>query len=152
MGHDYIVCFVRNFILTLMNLLPKLKKCPSCESVNLVALNGIMYENPFHSLENWTLKKKFNCRRCKVELGLFFHNKNHEEKTVWLEYFQYDDDYYDEINKLKIHTVKNRKNKKKYLEVLEKIEKIEKFIQAKKIKLKIKRKIENKGMLISRFQ
>ena len=133
-----------------MNLLPKLKKCPSCESINLVTVNGTKYENPFQSLESWNLIKKFNCRKCKVELGLFIHNKNHEEKTVWLEYFQYDDDYYDEKNKLKIFTVRNKKNKKKYLETLEKIEKIENFIQAKKIKLKIKRKIENKGMLIRR--
>ena len=132
-------------------MFPRLKTCPSCESINLVTINEVKYENPFNSLEKWDLIKKFSCRKCKVELGLFAHNVNHEEKTIWIEYYQCDDEYYDEINKLKIFAVRNKKNKTKYMETLEKIEKIEHFVQDKQIKLKIKRKIQNKGILIKSF-
>ena len=74
-----------------MSLIPKIKRCPSCERINLIPVNGMHYENNFKSLQDWELKKIFNCKKCKVELGLFFHNHNKQEKLIWTELFRYED-------------------------------------------------------------
>ena len=57
-----------------MNLLPKIKKCPHCETLNFVRINGIIYDNEFQTLKDWTLKSKILCRKCKIEVGLFINN------------------------------------------------------------------------------
>ena len=41
-----------------MNILPKIKKCPTCEAINLIRINNVNYENDFQSLRGWSLKKK----------------------------------------------------------------------------------------------
>ena len=71
--------------------LPKLKKCPYCFSINILGNKWaeISCDNPYQSLENWTLKKKFNCRGCKIELGLFIHKKTFREAIIWLDFFAY---------------------------------------------------------------
>lgn len=130
-----------------MNLFPKLKNCPWCDTTNLIKVNGVKYENPFHTLNEWTLDKKFNCRKCKVELGLFSNSKNNQEKTIWLEYYKFEDDYYDEIKKLKALASKNKKSGKSFYEIFEKIQKIQNEIHSSKLKLKIKKKIQNKGVV-----
>ena len=72
-----------------MNLLPRIKLCPECRAINLIKINGISYNNDFKSLTNWTLKKNFNCRKCKVNLGLFINNLNtKEEQLIWIDYFR----------------------------------------------------------------
>ena len=65
-----------------MNLLPtpKIKSCLFCGTFNLIMVNGVNYENNFQSLKDWTLKKKFNCRKCNVEMG-FFVNNSKQERT-----------------------------------------------------------------------
>ena len=71
--------------------LPKLKKCPYCFSINILGNKWaeISCDNPYPSLENWTFKKKFNCRGCKIELGLFIHKKTFREAIIWLDFFAY---------------------------------------------------------------
>ena len=71
--------------------LPKLKKCPYCFSINILGnkWTEISYDNPYHNLKNWTFKKKFNCRSCKIELGLFIHKKTFSEAVMWLDFFVY---------------------------------------------------------------
>ena len=44
-----------------MNLLPKIKRCPHCETLNFIRINGIIYENEFQTLKDWTLKNKILC-------------------------------------------------------------------------------------------
>ena len=132
-----------------MSILPRLKNCPCCEATNIISINGITYSNPFKTLSEWTLKKKFNCRKCKVELGLFGHARNHKEKVIWLEYFKFDDYYYEQLKDLEESRAKSKKNKKKYDETLEEIERIQDEIRSNKIKLKIKMKIKNKRMLVN---
>ena len=93
-----------------MNLLPKVKKCPCCGSANFFRINGLSYENNFKSLLNWTLKKKINCRKCKVEFGLFINNSNKElDKVVWMELLKCEDACSDQLTKL-------QKNKEKFKE------------------------------------
>ena len=80
--------------------LPKLQKCPYCFSINIlknkwkdnsgVPMAEILsHESPYKDLSNWILKKKFNCRSCKIKLGFFIHSKNFKEIIVWLDYFVY---------------------------------------------------------------
>ena len=71
--------------------LPKLKKCPYCFSINIVRNKWaeISCDNPYQVLENWTFKKKFNCRSCKIELGIFMHKKTFREAIIWLDFFVY---------------------------------------------------------------
>ena len=71
--------------------LPKLKKCPYCFSINILGnkRTEVPCDNPYQSLKNWTFKKKFNCRSCKIELGLFIHKQTFREAIVWLDFFVY---------------------------------------------------------------
>ena len=80
--------------------LPKLKKCPYCFSINIlknkwkdssgVPMTEILpHDSPYKDLSNWILKKKFNCRSCKIKLGFFIHSKTFREVIVWIDYFVY---------------------------------------------------------------
>ena len=134
-----------------MNLLPKFKRCPYCNSVNWIKINGLTLENEFESLNSWILKKKFNCKKCKIELGLFINIQNKkEEKLVWIDFLKCKEFYLDKLNKLQKNKIKYKeKNKEKeYEKVVKEIQTIQNQIRLDEIKVKIKAKIENKGMLI----
>ena len=130
-------------------MLPKIRRCPQCNSINLLKINGITYKNNFQSLCEWTLKKIFNCRKCKVELGLFLHSINKKnEKLVWIDLLQCEDFYHNELNQLQSSVVKLKIKNKKYYAIRKKISDIQNQIRLEQAKVKIKTKIENKGMLI----
>ena len=138
-----------------MQLIPgvKLLKCPCCGSVNVVRVNGVTYNNNYKSLEDYILKKNFICRKCKEEIGLFHKEANNKkekiEKVLWLEDVKCNDQYYEILKKLEDVKIKNIKSKnKKYYEAVSEIDNIYKKIRQDKIKLKIKLKIQKKGMLI----
>ena len=131
-----------------MNILPKIIKCPLCKSFNWIKVNGITYENHFHGLQDWTFKKKFNCKKCNTELGLFTHNLKKIDKLIWIDYFKCEDIFFEELRKLQIKKEKFKKNEKKYHNTLDEIRSIQNKIQLDRVKLKIKYKIQSKGMLI----
>ena len=134
-----------------MILLPKIKKCPVCYSTNFIRVNGKIYENTYQSLNEWDIKKKFNCRKCKIELALFKNKSSGDEKTIWLEYLNCDEKYYEELKRLtnnKNYKLNKVKNKKRYINTLHDITKIQNEIRATKTALKIKTKIKSKGSLI----
>ena len=131
-----------------MNLIPKIKKCVCCDSINFIKINGITYDNKFKSLASWVLKKKFNCRKCNTELGLFINNASNSEKLVWIDFLKCEDIFHNQLNQLQENKDKFKKNKIKYAEVLDEIRNIQNKIFMAKIKLKIKYRIEHNGMLI----
>jgi hypothetical protein len=134
-----------------MHLLPKFKRCPCCDSLNLFKTNGITYENNFKSLSNWTLKKLVDCRKCKIKFGLFINDENKEvEKVVWMEMLECEESFLDQLNKLQKNKEKYKeKNKEiKYLETLKKIEKVQNQIRLDQVKLKVKVKMQNRVMSI----
>ena len=132
-----------------MSLLPELKRCPCCDTVNFVRNSGsaIQQENPFKNLKNWKLIKKFICRKCKEELGLFSNSSSLKSKTelIWLNNLNIEENYFNKLNVLE-----RRKNKlaktqdRKYFETLKNIEDIQEKIRLDKIKLKIKLKIQKR--------
>jgi hypothetical protein len=131
----------------------KLEKCPCCGSANIIRINGITYNNNHKSLEGYILKKIFNCRKCKEQLGIFLKEDNTENKKTtkifWLEDVECNDQYHEIIKKLEDVKFKNTKSKnKKYHDALNEINVIQKKIKEEKVKLRIKLKIKNKGMLI----
>ena len=128
--------------------MPKVKECPCCKRFNVVLVNGITYENNFHSMADWGIKKIFNCRKCKVELGLFIHNTEKKEKIMWMDFFKCEDFYYDQLNKLHKIKEKNINNEKKYNSAMNEINEVYNKIRAEQIKVKIKAKIQSKGILI----
>ena len=123
----------------------KIKTCPCCNAVNLSLVNGAVHENKFCSLQDYTIKKFFNCRKCKQELGLFFDNLNKKYKLVWIDYLKCEDEFYLSLNKL----YKEKKKKKDCQKTLKEITSINNKIYLNRIRLKIKVKIENQGMLIN---
>ncbi|MAH53565.1 MAG: hypothetical protein QGF80_05390 [Pelagibacteraceae bacterium] len=130
-------------------LLPRVRKCPRREGFNVFRVNGVTYENAFKSLADWTIKKIFNCRKCKIELGLFEHSDiEKKEKLVWIDLFKCEDYYYDQLKELQIDETKNTKQSKKYHKVQSEITNIRNKIALDQIKVKIKAKIKKKGMLI----
>ena len=138
-----------------MQVIPglKLSKCPCCGSVNIIRINGAAYINNFKSLKSYTLKKIFNCRKCKEQIGFFSketengYTKNTE--TFWLEDVKCNEKYYETLKKLDDTKLKNIKSKnKKYHEALKEIDSIHKLLRDDKVKLRIKLKIQKKGMLI----
>ncbi len=132
-----------------MSLLPRIIKCPRCEGYNMIMVNGVIYENEFKSLAEWTLRRKLNCRKCKIELGLFEHNdKEKKEKLVWIDLFRCEDFYYDRLNELQLSVTKCTKQNEKYHEKQKEIMNIQSKITLDQIKVKVKAKIQKKGMLI----
>ena len=87
-----------------MSIIPDIKRCPCCDCVNLIRVNGIAYDNPFKNLKNWILRKKFNCRKCKEELGLFSSKSTKltksEERLIWLNNLNIDENYFSKLNLL----------------------------------------------------
>ena len=125
-----------------MNLLPKIKKCPQCGVLNLVKINGIIYENTFKSFADWTLKRIFDCRKCKIKLGLFTLVNEKKEKLVWIDLLKCEESYYDHLSQLQTCKVKCKKQSVKFYETQKKINDIQDKIRLDQIKLKIKTKIE----------
>ena len=130
-------------------MLPKIKRCPSCYGVNIILINGVVYQNNFKSLQDCKLKKLFHCRKCKAELGLFLNNSNQQDTLIWIEYFKYEDNHYDQLIKLEKDKIKylKLKSNKKYNSVLSEIRDIQNQIRLDQIKLKVKFKIEKQSML-----
>ena len=105
---------------------PKIKKCPCCNKTTFIKTNGIAYENSFASLQNYTIKKIFNCTGCGQNIALFLNTETGSEKLLWTEYLRAMDVFY-----LKNNELKNEKNK-----ILEKCE--TSHPRSKTIKAKIK--------------
>jgi hypothetical protein len=133
-----------------MSLMPKIKRCPCCNSLNLFKTNGLICKNEFKNLIEWTLKKKVICRKCRVEFGLFINNKDTVEKIVWMDMIKCENAYLSKLSKLQKKKEKySEENKeKKYLETLKEIERIQNQIRLDQIKIKVKVKVENRGMPI----
>jgi hypothetical protein len=112
-------------------------------------MNGTTCENTFKSLADWTVRKIFNCRKCKIELGFFEHsNMEKKGKLVWIDLLKCEDSYYDQLNELQLSRMENVKESEKYQKVQKEITNIQNKIALDKIKVKIKAKIQNKGTLI----
>ena len=131
-----------------MSLLPKIRRCPCCDSINLIRVNGLTYINEFKSISDWTVKKIFNCKKCKEELVLLIFQPDGKEKLIWSDYFKCEDEYSDSLLSLQNQKIKAKKLSKKYFEVLKEINEIQNTISLNQTKLKIKLKIKNRGMLI----
>jgi len=138
-----------------MQIIPgiQLSNCPCCGSANIIRVNGITYNNTYKSLEGYILKKIFNCRKCKERMGLFLKDAEDGYKKVtkvlWLEDVQCNDEYHEIFKKLDDIKFKNIKTKnKKYYEALRGIDDARKQLREAKVKLRIKLKIQKKGMLI----
>ena len=131
-----------------MNFFPKIIKCPCCSSINLVRVNGASYDNNFKSLSEWILKKFFDCRKCKTELGFFVNKEKKIEKIIWIELFQCEDLHFDHLKSLQVSKDSFKKQNKKYFEILKEIRDIQNKINLDKVKIKIKAKIEGKETLV----
>jgi len=127
--------------------LPKLKQCPSCTSINVIRINGVSYENKFSSLCDWTLKKKINCRKCGVELGLFSHNKMKVKKLIWLNILECEENQAKELNRLEKNRTKYREKNmnKEYKKIVNQIHDVQNKIRLDQAKIKIKVKMQNIG-------
>ena len=138
-----------------MNVLPKIKKCPNCNSLNIIRINGITYKNNFQSLNGWILKKIFNCKKCNVQLGLFLSNyelyEKKLEKLIWLELLRCEESYYTQLNELLIKKEMYKKQSKKFFETNNAIRAIQNKIRSDQVKVKVKLKIKNhvRGMFVS---
>ena len=134
-----------------MSVFPKIKKCPCCTAINLIRINGITYDNQFKSMEDLKLKKIFNCRKCKQQLGLFINQSERKEKLIWLEHYKCYDDYFNDLSRLEIEKCKSKKSSKKYFVILKEIRNVQNAIFLNQTKAKIKIKIQNRGMLIKQI-
>ena len=91
-------------------------------------------------MSDWALKKIIDCRKCKVEFGLFINNKNKKvEKEVWMELFQCEDVYLDELIKLQSDKVKyrQRSRNKEYKKTLLEIQNILNKVRLDKVKVEM---------------
>ena len=129
----------------IMSLIPKIKRCPCCDAISFIKINGVQQENSFESLSEWNLKKTYSCRKCSVELGLFSKNDG-VEKLVWLDFIKCEEIFYKKLVKLHKIKEKNKENEKKYYKTLDDIRKINNEIHVSKVKLGIKFRLEHKGL------
>ena len=138
-----------------MSFLPEIKRCPCCDTINIIRVrndtNG--NSNPFKNLKGWKLSKRFNCRKCKEELGIFFNDGlNEKKKIIWLNSLKVEENFYDRLRILENSKNKLAKNPNdKYYEILKEIENIKDKIRYDQIKLRIKFKIIKRGKISSNF-
>ena len=148
LGLCLIDIFLPNYKIKLinMNILPKIKKCPHCETFIFVRINGIAYENEFQTLKNWTLKRKILCRRCRIELGLFINNNDKKEKFIWMDFVRCEESYSKKLEKLQKNKDKYEENnkKKEFFKTIKEIQDVQNQVRLDQVKLKIKAKIESK--------
>jgi Ser-tRNA(Ala) deacylase AlaX len=83
-------------------IFPIIKKCPCCSKVLFIKTNGITYENNFKNIQDYTVKKRFNCDNCGQDIALFIHNKTGIQKLLWMEYLENMDPLFFELEDLKI--------------------------------------------------
>jgi len=125
-----------------MSFLPKIKRCPFCSSLHVIKTNGAIYKNTFQSLNKWSLKKIFNCRKCNIELGLFSNNSEFNEKEIqkliWMELLNCEDRYHTQLKELNGEKDKYRTTSKRFFETNNTIRQIQNKIRSDQIKVKIK--------------
>jgi len=127
-------------------MFPKIKRCPCCTTINLIKINGVVYDNQFKSIEDLILKKIFNCRKCKQQLDLYINQSERKEKLIWLAHYKCYDDYFNELSRLEKEKHKSKKASKNYFVILKEIRKVHNVISLNQTKAKIKLKIENRSM------
>tara|TARA_B110000438_G_C15612840_1_gene562977 strand:+ start:181 stop:579 length:399 start_codon:yes stop_codon:yes gene_type:complete len=129
-----------------MNILPKLKQCPNCETINFFRINGIVYKNEFQTLKDWTLKSQIKCRKCKIKLGLFINNEDKRIKSIWIDFIQCEEIHLKKLCKLQKNKFKYRElnKEKEFAKTIKEIQNIQNLIRLNQVKLKIKAKIENR--------
>ena len=93
------------------------------------------------------LKKVFNCRKCKAELGLFL-DENNNDNLFWMDLLQCEDAYHKNLIDLQKNKDKCKGNNKKYNQIIKEISTIQNQIRLDKAKLKVKYKIKNLAMFI----
>ena len=122
-------------------IFPIIKRCPCCSKVLFIKTNGITYENNFKNIQDYTIKKRFNCNNCGQDIALFIHNKTGIQKLLWMEYLENMDLLFFELEDLRIKK-KDLLNKKvggsAINNISKEIEKIKTQISEKQSKLRIK--------------
>ena len=123
-------------------LFPIIKKCPCCSKVLFIKTNGITYENNFQNIQDYTVKKRFNCDNCGQDIALFIHNKTGIQKLLWMEYLENMDPLFFELEDLSMKK-KDLLNKKTdgdsaIKDISKEMEIIKTKISEKQSKLRIK--------------
>jgi len=126
---------------------PKIKECPLCSSLNLVKVNGAILKNDYKSLSKWIFKKTINCRKCKMELGLFYNSYENIDRLFWIDLVKCEDHYHEKLINLQENKNRYKNNNKRYDENQKEIINLQNKIRLEKIKLKVKLKIQ-KGILV----
>jgi hypothetical protein len=121
----------------------KLRKCPCCFSLNIVLNRNSIYENNYKNFLGWKLKEKFNCRKCKEEVGLFIEEKYNLKKLIWLNGLKCEENYYDQLFYLEERQslFSNQKNQE-YFQAQNKIRNIKRQIIKERNNIKIKNKVD----------
>ena len=123
-------------------IFPIIKKCPCCSKVLFIKTNGITYENNFKNIQDYTVKKRFNCDNCGQDIALFIHNKTGIQKLLWMEYLENMDPLFLELEDLSMKK-KDLLNKKTdsdsaIKDISKEMEIIKTKISEKQSKLRIK--------------
>tara|TARA_Y100000590_G_C15448346_1_gene911675 strand:+ start:368 stop:769 length:402 start_codon:yes stop_codon:yes gene_type:complete len=124
--------------------IPRVKKCPCCDTVNFIKIGKQTYANEFKTLAHWILQKKFQCRKCKEEIGLFLNVSENFEKLIWLNALKCEENYYEQLNSLENRKARlGKKSNEKHNEISNNIASLKEKINQEKIKLKVKFKIQH---------
>ena len=123
-------------------IFPIIKKCPCCSKVLFIKTNDITYENNFKNIQDYTVKKRFNCDNCGQDIALFIHNKTGIQKLLWMEYLENMDPLFFKLEDLSMKN-KDLLNKKTdsdsaIKDISKEIEIIKTKISEKQSKLRIK--------------
>lgn len=123
-------------------IFPIIKRCPCCSKVLFIKTNGITYENNFKNIQDYTVKKRFNCDNCGQNIALFIHNKTGVQKLLWMEYLENMDPLFFELENLDIRKKdllsRNANGGSAINNISKEIERIKTQISEKKSKLRIK--------------
>jgi len=133
------------------DFLPKIYNCPCCNKMHLAKLNGLVFENKFKSLKDFTIKKQINCGRCNAQFSIMVHNEHKETKIIWDEYYKIYDDHINELEDLQVQKVKLESEVEErekfihkqnaYEKLLKEINNVQNSIRQKQAKLRIKARL-----------
>jgi len=131
--------------------LPKIYRCPCCNKIHLAKLNGLVLENKFKSLKDFTIKKQINCGRCNAQFSIMVHDEHKEIKIIWDEYYKIYDDHILELEDLQAQKVKLEievEEREKFIhkqnayeKLLKEINNVQNSIRQKQAKLRIKARL-----------
>ena len=125
----------------------KFFKCPCCTKLHFERINGITYENPYKTLQDFTITKRLKCSKCMNNLAVLIHNTSSDTKIIWEDYYKVYDDGFEkqqilQAEKEKALEIDNDQDRQKKIDsILKQFRDLQNQVSTSQSKLRIKSRV-----------